>query len=476
MCVLNVLSLSFLVTNGHENLVSQGIVPFDSHYYKYLGRCARIPGVECDTIKMDTTGRHVVILKNGRYFKLEVLDKKGRIASPRQLKERLQYILNLAGDEEDERYIAALTAQERTTWAKQRNILEQDEDNKATLEAIDSALFVVSMENSNPADHQDYCRRTFHGSGRNVWFDKCFTMLIFPNGYYSNNVEHSALDATVFEHLLEGAVIREEYDDGGYILDKGEPDLELEMPKELCWNFDKHEDFLEEAREYHLKQVEDSDLCVFHTYGKRIPKSCKISPDGWMQMAIQITWYRLQKSFVLTYEAATTRMFYKGRTETIRPVSVHSCNFVKAFDNPSISNEEKRALLLKAIDYQETYKFKAMRGFACDRHLFGLYLMAKYTKMNPLPTFLQGNAFAFRLSTSQTPTNSTRHWCLERCGDGGGFGTVMDNGYGVSYMFIGEDRSTHSIHSKKSCPKTDSELFGQTMMKTLDEMREMFKL
>ena len=41
--------------------------------------------------------------------------------------------------------------------------------------------------------------------------------------------------------------------------------------------------------------------------------------------------------------------------------------------------------------YQETYKFKAMRGFACDRHLFGLYLMAKYTKMNPLPTFLQGN-------------------------------------------------------------------------------------
>jgi hypothetical protein len=206
MCVLNVLSLSFLVTNGHENLVSQGIVPFDSHYYKYLGRCARIPGVECDTIKMDTTGRHVVILKNGRYFKLEVLDKKGRIASPRQLKERLQYILNLAGDEEDERYIAALTAQERTTWAKQRNILEQDEDNKATLEAIDSALFVVSMENSNPADHQDYCRRTFHGSGRNVWFDKCFTMLIFPNGYYSNNVEHSALDATVSGADLTGAV------------------------------------------------------------------------------------------------------------------------------------------------------------------------------------------------------------------------------------------------------------------------------
>ena len=67
------------------------------------------------------------------------------------------------------------------------------------------------------------------------------------------------------------------------------------------------------------------------------------------QMAIQITWYRMYKSFVLTYEAATTRMFYQGRTETIRPISEHSCNFVKAFDNPDVSIEEKKALFTKAV-------------------------------------------------------------------------------------------------------------------------------
>ena len=58
-------------------------------------------------------------------------------------------------------------------------------------------------------------------------------------------------------------------------------------------------------------------------------------------------------------------------------------------------------------------------------------------------------AFAFRLSTSQTPTRQTNDWSEERCGQGGGFGTVMEDGYGVSYMFIGEDRRTY--HSVKNC-------------------------
>ena len=48
---------------GIENQISQGIVPFDSYYYRYLGRSVRIPGEECDTIKVDTTARHVLVLK-----------------------------------------------------------------------------------------------------------------------------------------------------------------------------------------------------------------------------------------------------------------------------------------------------------------------------------------------------------------------------------------------------------------------------
>ena len=44
-------------------------------------------------------------------------------------------------------------------------------------------------------------------------------------------------------------------------------------------------------------------------------------------------------------------MFYKGRTETIRPVSDFSCKFARTFDDPSINDEEKKDALKKAIEY-----------------------------------------------------------------------------------------------------------------------------
>ena len=68
------------------------------------------------------------------------------------------------------------------------------------------------------------------------------------------------------------------------------------------------------------------------------------------QMAMQLTYYRLYKKFVLTYESATTRLYYEGRTETIRPVSDDSVAFVKSFDDPSVPREDVKKMLKKAIE------------------------------------------------------------------------------------------------------------------------------
>jgi carnitine O-palmitoyltransferase 1 len=43
---------------------------------------------------------------------------------------------------------------------------------------------------------------------------------------------------------------------------------------------------------------------------------------------------------------------------------------------------------------------------------------------------------------------------------GGGFGPVADDGYGVSYIFTGEDMIFFHISSKKSCDKTVSAIFA----------------
>ena len=45
---------------------------------------------------------------------------------------------------------------------------------------------------------------------------------------------------------------------------------------------------------------------------------------------MQLAFYRDQGKFELTYESAMVRLFCKGRTETVRPCTVHSRAFVLA--------------------------------------------------------------------------------------------------------------------------------------------------
>ena len=59
-----------------------------------------------------------------------------------------------------------------------------------------------------------------------------------------------------------------------------------------------------------------------------------MSPDGYIQMAMQLAWYRTQGSFTATYETALTRMFKNGRTETIRTLTAESREWVLAMENP----------------------------------------------------------------------------------------------------------------------------------------------
>ena len=61
----------------------------------------------------------------------------------------------------------------------------------------------------------------------------------------------------------------------------------------------------------------------------------------------------------------------------------------------------------------------------------------------------------FYLSTSQTPTQLIKdeNWKLEKCNCVGGFSTVSDTGYGVSYIPFGENSGKFPviIHSLFVC-------------------------
>ena len=62
--------------------------------------------------------------------------------------------------------------------AAAREGLVADPTNAAALEAIDSALFAVCLEDAAPDDFNAVNRVMLHGDARNRWFDKSFQLIV----------------------------------------------------------------------------------------------------------------------------------------------------------------------------------------------------------------------------------------------------------------------------------------------------------
>jgi carnitine O-palmitoyltransferase 1 len=162
-------------------------------------------------------------------------------------------------------------------------------------------------------------------------------------------------------------------------------------------------------------------------FGKGIMKKCKLSPDAFIQMALQLAYYRDFGKFSLTYEASMTRLYREGRTETVRSCSIESCAWVRAMEDSTKTTQERIKLLRDACDHHQKLYLEAMTGKGVDRHLFCLYIVSKYLEIDS-PFLNEVISEPWRLSTSQTPHGQYAHTDLVKypglVGSGGGFGPV----------------------------------------------------
>lgn len=119
----------------------------------------------------------------------------------------------------------------------------------------------------------------------------------------------------------------------------------------------------------------------------------------------------------------------------------------------------------------------AMTGAGIDRHLFCLYIVSKVMGIDS-PFLKQVLSEPWRLSTSQTPQQQLNLIDTQKfpkyVSAGGGFGPVADDGYGVSYIIVGENLITFHISSKFSSPETDSFRFGQNIRQAMQDIRALF--
>ncbi|KAJ8937761.1 hypothetical protein NQ318_006624 [Aromia moschata] len=458
-----------------EPILVQGLVPLCSWQYERIFNTTRIPGVETDKINHWLDSNHIVVYHKGRYFKVVIY--KGRLLKPCEIQVQMQQILDdnsepLPGEEK----LAALTAGERTHWANSRTTFFNRGVNKTSLDAIEKAAFVVALDDfpyefdeNDPSKLDGYGRCLLHGNGYNRWFDKSFTLCVGNNGRIGFNAEHSWADAPIivhcWEYVITDELLTDRYDDSGNTV--GTPALTPPAPHHLNWEIGiEARAAIEKALRVAEALISDINLriMVHDHYSKGFMKTCGLSPDAYIQMALQLAYYRDAGKFCLTYEATMTRMYREGRTETVRPVTIESAEWVKAMENKEVPLEEKVRLLTVACDRHQSGYRDAMCGKGIDRHLFCLYVVSKYLEVDS-PFLKEVLSEPWRLSTSQTPHGQTTRLDLKKhpkcISAGGGFGPVADDGYGVSYVIAGDDLLFFHISNKKSCPTTDCHRFAK---------------
>ncbi|XP_067340021.1 carnitine O-acetyltransferase isoform X2 [Channa argus] len=449
-----------------------------NQYYEVLSSC-RIPGLKRDSIvnhaKSSTPPKHITVVHNFQFFVLDVYNSDGTPLTTDELRVQLERICNFSPQPNVEP-VGILTTLHRDTWGKAYVNLIKDKTNKESVSAIQRSIFTLCLDGTSPqVTDQTYqsCAaiQMLHGGGSkwnsgNRWFDKTLQFIIGQNGMCGAIYEHAPAEGPPIVALIDHVV---EYTRKLELVQS--PTLPLPAPQKLHFSITPEiKKDIEEAKHNMNLLAQDLDMrvIVFGHFGKNVPKTYKMSPDAFIQVALQLAYYRMYQHCCATYESASLRMFRLGRTDTIRSASSASAAFVKAFDDPSKQNIEKADLMEKAVKAHRSYTNIAISGQAIDRHLLGLKMQAIEDKIS-IPDIFKDAAYAkalhYRLSTSQVPSKTDCVMC---------FGPVVPDGYGICYNPMNE-HINFAVSSFNSCEETNGAHLAQAIENALLDMRTLLE-
>ena len=239
--------------------------------------------------------------------------------------------------------------------------------------SLDHTTYIIpppslsSYQHTRTTTHQNALDAHVHairGTTQNVsnrFFDKPFTIIVDPSTRAGASGEHSPVDALVPSIVAEYGIVqgvdaealesrrmRENEVDG-----KGWERLDWvaddKMWKECLAATERANAIISNSDDSVLwfdkfgsNWIKSFGLFLFFRPSKRTLKyppshltgNYKLSPDAFIQMAIQLAWYKTRGEFTATYETVLTRMFKHGRTETLRAFSRESRHWVLSMLDP----------------------------------------------------------------------------------------------------------------------------------------------
>ncbi|AQZ12486.1 CAT2 (YML042W) [Zygosaccharomyces parabailii] len=414
--------------------------PFCMNGFQLMFNSARVPGPaggNRDSYVFHSLyeNNYIVVSYKRNFYKVYTHDGASKPYGARHIWEQLYAVVNKLSTEIPEEASAGvglLTTLPRDQWRHGYAHMIQNPLSRDSLETIQGAAYLLALDDTTPVTLEEKSRNYWHSDGSNRFFDKFLQFFVTRNGCSGFLAEHSKMDGTptctLNDYVARNLAL---LDPASFLQEVVTPAGQLEdSPRHLPFLITPLvKEYISKARQQFNKTISEHELRVWHynRLGKSFAKKNGMSPDAFIQQIIQLAVYKYMGRQLPTYEAASTRKYFKGRTETGRPVSEASAHFVKTWESPVATDEEKIAALKESAKYHSSYLKMAADGYGVDRHLFGLKNML--TEADQVPALFKDPLFHYSstwlISTSQL---SSEYF------DGYGWSQVNDNGFGLAYM------------------------------------------
>jgi len=470
--IAGALDYKIAVDNKTIPVEMQGGKPLDmQQYFKVFGT-TRMPALPLDKQSFNPESKHIIVIYKNYFFKVEVYGETGEQLSAEQIQSSLEDIVKMVTDTGPE--IGILTSNNRDDWSKDFALLANNKKNKASLKEIETALFNMNLDPNfeEYQAHDDLSRSaliSLHGggsnhAGANRWHDKTLQISVAESGECGMTYEHSPAEGPplmiLTDHILG-------YISGTIKNGSNLPAIKYSPVQKLEFVLNDALDLsISKAKENLDNLVNEVDMHVLHFkhFGKNEIKSLGFSPDSFIQIAIQLAFYRLQKEPGAHYESGGTRQFIHGRTEVIRSCSIESVDFAKAVVSSTGTSNDKFVLMKRAIQGHNSYARLAVAGLGVDRHLQGMKMISLENGIDPHDLFSDEGyikSSRMRISTSQVAGSTGSFLC---------FGPLVSDGYGCCYNPRSNDIFL-PCSALNSCPETSATAFRDSVEQSLIDMR-----
>ena len=375
-----------------------GSVPLCMEQYKQLVGGYRLPGLKIDSYSYSPASRHIIVMHAGGVYKVPVYSAgREEPVSVQEMYSLLSQVLShpqgTCGDRH--RSVGLLTALERDQWYLAREELRMSSINRDSLAAVEGCLFGVCLDNSDAGTPTDLLKQSRFGDKTgnfkffNRWFGLANQAVFTRDGWLSWVSEHSMADGgtiALFADLLDLSQSVEGSLETSSTSDK----VEL-----LNWEITPSiQSKLQEAKLFLSNCYNKYDIHTFHftDYGKEFIKSHGIYFQGYIQLALQLAYYKLYHGLSATYQPVSMKQFRCGRLEQPHTVSEESKAFVESMNvNSECSIREKYELMLSGIKKHREITTDAVQGNVYLKHLQALKMLAESEQLQI--EFFQNKSF-----------------------------------------------------------------------------------